>query len=534
MNSHRSCSAVLTALALALSAGLAAPALAQTKTAPARAPRAIAAADAHAVDYRSSHWIVGRKVVNNNGEEVASVSDLILDRGSGRVEHVVITTGAILGYGGRAVAIPYGSFGWEKGEKDRLLLASTPEQLKQFPEFTPEAWKAMKQSKADDAFALRKKLAADAASPADPYSGNLDTVKKARVEGEITGVHRVRTSEYGEHLIVTVQTADGSAPRRIALGPSWFVNATPAAPMRGDKVVIDTLALPRDPDQLLVATHLRAGDRHLMLRDAGGKPAWALQSVESDGQSYSTPYSRFMLLSAVTGMKADARGEECGTVHEVILDRTSGEVAFLSIDPNQNFLGIGDTKRLIPWAVVTVPLDGPVRIDASKEMLLASAETPSDLATLNTGDRVERIYKAFDVDAPRLVAPAQPETARDTKDAWGAGGPIIRAVETGSVTTLTGSVLAVTDLRFDDGTAPARAVKVRVNDGDGAEEIVILGPVSYMANQRTICRPGDAISLEACRTTINGRQYWLARSVECMGRRTVMLDASNTPAWARP
>jgi sporulation protein YlmC with PRC-barrel domain len=529
---HRTSAPTLTALMLALAAGLGVPALAQTQTAPARAPQTVAAA-APALDFRSSHWLIGRTVANNNGEEIASVSDLILDRGSGRVEHVVIKTGAILGYGGRAVAIPYGSFGWETGEKDRLLLASTPEQLKQFPEFTPEAWKAMKESRGDDTCALRKKLGADAASPSDPYAGTLDTAKKTRVEGEVTKVERVRTSAYGEHLVVTVQPADRSAPRRIALGPSWFVNAAPAAPMRGDKVVIDTLALPRDPDQLLVGTRLRAGDHDLILRDANGKPAWALQFVESNGQTYSTPYSRYMLLSHLPGTKVDSRGEECGKVHEVILDRTSGEVAFLSIDPNQNFLGISDTKRLVPWSVVTVPLDGAVRIDASKEMLLASTETPSDLSTLNAGDHADRVYRAFKVDSPRFGKPVADAT-HDTEDAWDAAGPIVRAIEADSSTIVAGTVLSVTDLRFEGGITPARAVKVRVGGNNGTEEIVILGPVSYMANQRIICRPGDTISLDACRTTINGRPYWLAKSVDCMGRRTVMLDASNTPAWARP
>lgn len=535
MKTHRTSSGVATAFSLVLAAGLGVSAFAQTQTAPVRAPQAVATA-APAVDYRSSNWLTGLKVVNSNGEEVANVSDLILDRGSGRIEHVVIKTGAILGYGGRATAIPYGSFGWEPGANDRLLLASTPEQIKQFPDFTPEAWKAMRESRGDDAGALRKRLGADAASPSDPYAGTLDTAKKARVEGEVTKVERVRTSAYGEHLVVTVQPADRSAPRRIALGPSWYVNAAPAAPMRGDKVVIDTLALPRDPDQLLAGTHLRAGDRDMMLRDASGTPAWSLASTEASGKPSSAPYSRYMLLSDLPGTKLDSRGEECGKVHDVIFDRTSGEVAFLSIDPNENFLGVGDTKRLVPWSVVSVPLDGAVRVDASKEMLLASTETPSDLSTLNTGDHAGSIYRAFKVDAPRFAAPTKPvaDATRDTGDAWSASGAIIRAIEGESATIVTGTVLSVTDLRFEGGIAPARAVKVRVGGDDGTEETVILGPVAYMANQRTICRPGDPISLEASRTTINGRPYWLARSVDCKGHRTVMLDASNTPVWARP
>lgn len=64
-------------------------------------------------------------VVNNNGEEIAKVSDLILDRGSGRIEYIVIKTGTTFGLGGRAVAIPYGSFQWGSAGEDRFVLAST-------------------------------------------------------------------------------------------------------------------------------------------------------------------------------------------------------------------------------------------------------------------------------------------------------------------------------------------------------------------------------------------------------------------------
>src|SRR5205814_209530 len=124
---------------------------------------------------------------------------------------------------------------------------------------------------------------ADAASPSDPYAGTLDTAKRTRVEGEIKNVERVRTSKFGEQVVVTVETADAST-KKIALGPSWYVNATAAAPMRGNKVIVDTLALPRDPDQLLAATNLRTSDRALRLREPDGPPVRALKPVEATGR----------------------------------------------------------------------------------------------------------------------------------------------------------------------------------------------------------------------------------------------------------
>ncbi len=524
------CIPILTALTLALVAGTSTPALAQSADTPAWQSSTVAPT----VDFRSSHWLSERVVVNNNGEEIAKVSDLILDRGSGRIEYIVIKTGTTFGLGGRAVAIPYGSFRWESAGEDRFVLASTAEQLKQFPEYTPESWKAMKEVSKDEKSILRQKLAADATSASDPYFGTLDVAKQERISGEIKNVERVRTSTFGEQVEITVQTAEGP-DRRIALGPSWYINGTPAAPMRGDQVVVETLALPRDPDQLLAGTEFRNGDRQMHLRGSDGSPVWALKTVESDGHVYSTPYSRYLLMSHLPGMKVDCRGSECGKVRDVILDRRSGEIGFLSIDPNQNFLGISDTKRLLPWSVATVTLDGVVRIDASKEMVLASPETPADLSALSSGTHAERVYKAFGVPAPSFEA-REPVSAAlpDAGNAWSARGPIITAIEHESAKSIEGKVIDITEIKFEKGIQPARAVKVRMAGDGGGEELVLLGPSWYMENQKAICQAGDSVSLDICRTTVDGRQYWIARSLECKNSRVVLIDPNNTPAWARP
>jgi sporulation protein YlmC with PRC-barrel domain len=526
----RNSAPVLAALILALAAGTTASALARSPELPPQQSAAIAPG----LDFRSSQWLCDRKVVNNNAEEIANVSDLILDRGSGRIEYLVIKTGTTLGMGGRAVAIPFAAFRWDSSGTERFMLASTPEQLKQYPEYTPEGWKALKESPKDDKSTLRHRLEVDAASAGDPYAGGLDTAKSLRIEGEIKKVERVPTSTFGEQVVITVQPAAGTA-RRIALGPSWFVNGASAAPMRGDKVIVDTLALPRDPDQLLAGTHLRNGDLALHLRDTDGTPAWSLKTVESGKQIYSTPYSRYLLLSLLPGTKVDCRGNECGKIHDVILDRHSGVIGFLSIDPNQNFLGISDTKRLVPWSVATVMLDGGVRIDASKDMVLASPETPADLSALNSGTVADRAYKAYDVPAPRFEAP-RPISAVSpgTENAWSASGSIIGAIERDSARSMAGKVIDVSEIKFKENHQPARALRIQLA-GDGAgEEIVVLGPVWYLDNQKPICKTGDSIKLEACRTTIDGHAYWMARSVECKDARVVMLDANNTPAWAQP
>ncbi len=516
----------ITAMSLCLAAGAV---CAQSTIAHGAQPPMIASSAANSgLDFRSYHWLGDRKVVNANNEEIASVSELILDRGSGRIEYLAVKTGSTLGLGGKTVAVPYGAFRWDT-TGERLVMNSTPEQLKQFPEYSGEHWTALKDPKAGDASTLRKRLAEDAAATNDPYAASLDTAKHARIEGEITSVERVRSSTFGEQVVVTVRASDGTS-RKVALGPSWFVNSSAAAPMRGDKVVVDTLAMARDPGDLCVGSHLKVGERELALRNTDGSPTWVLKT-DASGTGFSTPYLRYVILSDIKGMKVDCRGNDLGKVYDVILDRNSGQAAFLSIDPNQNFLGISDTKRLVPWSVATVTTDKTVRIDASKEMVLASGETPSDLSTLNTGSRAESVYKAYQVPMPTFDTP-KPVSAGSPGDAWGRHGVIIAAIERGSAKTMTGKVVDVSEVKFDGDVKSARSISIRTEGDAGTEETVLLGPSWYMDNQKAACKSGDVVTVEACRTVIGGKTYWLARSIDCKSTKVVLLDSGDAPAWA--
>ncbi len=497
-------------------------------------PKPVSAVVSTTYDFRSAKWMSDRNVVNNNNEEIAKVSDLILDRGTGRIAYAVIKTGTTLGLGGKAIAIPYGAFKWEApGGKDRFILSQTQEQLKQFAEYTPENWKALKELAPADKSNLRQRLEEDSASSSDPYAGNIEMAKKVRVSGEITSVERVRAGAMGEQVQITVQTSQGT--KKITLGPSWYVNSSNAAPMRGDKVVAETVALPRDTSNLLAATHVRIGENELHLRDADGAPAWELARADSSARNYSVSHSRYLLLSELPGSKVDCRGNECGKVHDVILERTSGAVGFISIDPNQNFLGISDTKRMIPWTVASVGLDGSMRIDASKEMVLVSPETPSELSTLNTGTQMDRVYKAFKVPTPRFELPDRDTPLKpDGISAWSASGPILSSIDRNTARSLDGEVIGMIEVKFENGTAPARALKLRTPSSAGTEEVVLLGPVWYMDNQKAIYESGDPITIQACRATVDGRQYWIAKSIACKEATVVLLDGTNKPAWDKP
>ncbi len=522
--------------ALMTVAGLAATVPANTLAQPAdRQERQIRGQDPARMsecEFRSFKWMTGLDVFNNKGDHVADVSDLIINRGNGRIDYVVLATGSTLGLGGRTIALPYDSFRWDT-PKQRFVLDSTEEQLKTYPEFSEQAWTGLTDRDRSTKSSLREWLSRDQTrESADPYAGSLAQAKKQTYEGEVTRIDRMQTTS-GEQLIATVRDKSGQS-HRVALGPSWFVSASSVAPMRGDKVTINSYQLERSPDELDVGRTITISGHDLLLRDDQGRPMWGADAsppTDKNDFRYDSVTWRSVLASELKGRKVDCRGQECGKVNDLIIDRPSGHVAMLSIDPNQNFLGIGDTKRLVPWSVTSIAVDGTLRIDASKDMVLAGPDTPSDISKLNSGMTPSMVYKAYEVEPPTFGKPAEPGDRRasaPSDDVWSSHGVILRSAGTDTPTTLEGQVTDISRVSFGGSIPPAKAITVNTDQGP---QTVLLGPADYMELQKAPCQKGSRVSVEAIKVKVDGKPYLLARRIESGGTSTSLLDASNQPVW---
>jgi sporulation protein YlmC with PRC-barrel domain len=476
-----------------------------------------------ATDYRSAHKIIGSDIADYNNDSVGTIDDLVIDRGSGQVTHVVVKSGSILGLGGKSVLIPYREFQWDPS-KARLMLGY--EHVSDFPAYTSESWKSLRSSSrpADTSWDQNRTNRAmqgqgheqpdagdrartgtgmdnrngdnrngtnpnynnrnpgatnpntntntnntpgsdagsntgtprmntgsgtsdnsqprdmnrpanepratqtgegatksptdrdpNGASPRqqmtsgstedqpglndwmwrqsqygtnDPYSTMWTSGTSQRIEGEVKSVNREFIPGQGEQVVLEVQTTDGNT-KKVALGPSWYVNGGDHGLVRGEKVSIEAMPV-------YIATSAQVNGKDMRLRDDTGRGTWSGDTFQYGGANYSAPSYRNVLLSELRGATLDCRGSNCGKVDDVILEMNSGMAAFLSIDPNQNFLGIGDTKRLAPWSVVSIAPDGKVRVDAQKEMMTNAMVTPSDVTTLNQG-QTDSIYNAYQV-----------------------------------------------------------------------------------------------------------------------------------------
>jgi sporulation protein YlmC with PRC-barrel domain len=80
--------------------------------------------------------VVGKDVVNNMGEPVGSIADLVMDQDQ-KLVGVVLSVGGFLGMGAKWVAVPVEQIDFPTADEPaRLLATATEEQLTNAPDFT--------------------------------------------------------------------------------------------------------------------------------------------------------------------------------------------------------------------------------------------------------------------------------------------------------------------------------------------------------------------------------------------------------------
>lgn len=336
--------------------------------------------------YASADKLRGSKVENANKDNVGSVEELIIDRGSGSVAYVVLNAGGFLGIGTKQVAVPFSSFQWDPTNM-RLTLESTAEQVKSWPEFKKENWMGTGDS-------LSTRLSREYYRTPSGYYPSSMPAEDGRVTGTVTRVERrAIPGTNSEEMVVTVLGND-SKSQDIVLGPTWYMAGNTVAVYRDASVDIRVTRVDRDGRPVMVARSLSVDSRDVPLYDEAGSPRW-WSKQDSTVMGYP-----FLLDTDLDGKHIQARGEKCGKIDDLIVECNSGRIAFVSIDPDQNVLGIADTKRLIPWGVANVITTDAVLLDASKSMITNAPETPKDLASITGDSKYQNVYKGFDISEP--------------------------------------------------------------------------------------------------------------------------------------
>jgi sporulation protein YlmC with PRC-barrel domain len=88
----------------------------------------------------SSTSLVGDAVINESGEDLGKIEELMLDLPSGKVAYAVLSFGGLLGLGDKLFAIPWDKLQVSEEDKKFILTGISKDQLKSAPGFDKDNW----------------------------------------------------------------------------------------------------------------------------------------------------------------------------------------------------------------------------------------------------------------------------------------------------------------------------------------------------------------------------------------------------------
>jgi sporulation protein YlmC with PRC-barrel domain len=90
----------------------------------------------------SASSLKGDNVVNQKGEDLGKIEEIMIDLDRGRIAYAVLSFGGFLGMGDKLFAIPWQAFSVDTGKK-RLVLNIKKELLEKAPGFDKNSWPDM-------------------------------------------------------------------------------------------------------------------------------------------------------------------------------------------------------------------------------------------------------------------------------------------------------------------------------------------------------------------------------------------------------
>jgi sporulation protein YlmC with PRC-barrel domain len=611
-------------------------------------------ADQSTVKFVSFDDVEGMTVVNHKGEELAEISDLIFDRGSGEIAHVVLGHGGVLGMGDTEFAVPYDRFTMDERSGDLMLRVSSSSSdrsklnaTKGWIKLTEGSWTEQLQKQGnssmnrqrndrwddderrdgdsqrwdDDDRNMDRDTDADRnrdrntdrdrdrdrnvdrnrdradrdrsdreymndsydrSYREDPFQDHLKNAQTEQIEGKVKEVRRVEID--GEEYIVAIVDPDARSSQNqrntgrnnngndrstgnrdndrdqdrqrrgasnedtlVLLGPSWYVMSQENEPQRGTMVSMRGADLQKASQSANRHTPGGTDNRTMWMpgyheRNQFGDGNWYVaydaqydgknaQYRERDSTARWTERSgdntpRYMLVSQLEDRDIETHDDNVGEIEDVIIEVMSGSIGYLSIDPDENFMGIGDEEKAVPWSVVSIGPRGQLRIDSDGNALQNAQAMPEDLSNLENKSQRDSLYTAYDAE-PKTY---KTDRAYDRHQGWGPNTDLAQKMKEGkrNVRTIEGEVASTGSVRSVEGLSEGWTVTIETDSG---RKTVLVAPMNVGMEDELKPDRGTDITVKAQQVTLNGEQFWVARSVEMNGKEHELWDDQDRPQY---
>ncbi len=320
----------------------------------------------------------GVNIRNQSNETVAELKDILFDRYSGDVAAYIVSDSRVIFPAELQATVG------NDGEV-AFRMNTTKDALKARMEFDDNALQADNATNSEYAAWWNRFSAengkqgkmGEQSSTVEKFT-NTSTVD---VNGSVVSTHRIRGDGDAYRTVVEVKEKDGTM-RTVVLGPTWYLADHRVMPMRGDTIAIKAAPIEDVDGATWAACDVKVGngDKLSLRKGDSLAPTWYKDGGTEKAQ---TMQRRLLLASSIMGDSVKCREELSGEVDNLVIDFAGSRVVALVIDPNQNFLGMSDTTRMIPLSVATVSSDDLIFVDATKDMIVNAPAAPDKLQTLN-------------------------------------------------------------------------------------------------------------------------------------------------------
>ncbi len=349
--------------------------------------------------------LLGSSLRNDVDDDLGTIDEIIINRGTGRIEHVVIREGGFLGFGGSHVALPFEALVINPAEESVALNVAADAIGKGEDRPLPQGWTRLEDGWEDKLYALDSARMARTQSwgksndaSGKPQQRQAEKGEETKLNGRITSLTR-KDIDGQQWAVATIETRGGGSgeTKKVVLGPAWHVFGTDRAPIRGD--TFEGTVRKGDGDHMIVGKATINGEE-FRFEDDRGQPAWGGERRMGASGDDRRP-GALALLSEVSSQDAKTRESDWGQIEDSIIELSSGSVAFLVLDPDENFLGIGDEDRVVPWTIVSIGSESVV-IDATKAMLTSGQTLPEDVRVFTMPRNLREAYITYGVEQPEF------------------------------------------------------------------------------------------------------------------------------------
>lgn len=472
------------------------------------------------------------EVVNGNRQSLGTISDAIVERGSGDIKYLLLSHGGTLGVGETETAIPYSAFVLPEkiSSYPQFVINVTPEQIEKAPSFDPSSFSELQyhtwQDDVSDFFQAIGDVWSDEAD--ENHVTAIVNGKPQEIEGRVQKVERISHGLSPQTIVVTVRPEDASDSKKVHLGPAWYVMTQHQTPVRGKDASITAYPAP-DANYAYIATSVQYDDGEVVLRnEESGQPRWDASETTQDEATLSKTKHRYLLASQLMGADVIADGEDAGHVQNLIVECYSGQVAFLAVDPDQDTFD-QEWARLAPWGTARITSEGEIWLNISKSDLLKRESLPKDKSQINDPGFYKSVYKNWEMNSPEFE-PIHHESwdAADVLGGWSRDGKFIAAVDDGKRVTLTGKIVDMKTIVPAKGVADALAVIVQSGDN---KKTVLLGPSWYFERQSLSLIEGDQVIIDTIQAEYDGRTIYTAVKIETDDKAYSFRDGNGRPVW---